>query len=157
MGAWTKSQDRCRPRASMPYSLSAVLFLTGPIPFVNEEDFRSPLLLLPALRRRPVRLRIEIECSPLLFDITSACLCFLSCKILSIQQQLVPNNPKFLACFTIIYTYYSITAYLCQSRSSRLRLLVILLHSSASGSASTLLVIVGHCLANSALMPINSC
>jgi hypothetical protein len=32
-----------RPRASMPYSLSAVLFLTGPIPFVNEEDFRSPL------------------------------------------------------------------------------------------------------------------
>jgi hypothetical protein len=43
MGAWTKLQDRCRPRASVPYSLSAVLFVPGPIPFVNEEDFRSPL------------------------------------------------------------------------------------------------------------------
>jgi hypothetical protein len=43
MDALTKSQDRCRPRASVPYSLSAVLFLPGPIPFVNEEDFRSPL------------------------------------------------------------------------------------------------------------------
>jgi hypothetical protein len=27
----------------LAYSPSAVLFLTGPVPFVNEEDFRSPL------------------------------------------------------------------------------------------------------------------
>jgi hypothetical protein len=30
----------------LAYSPSAVLFLTGPVPFVNEEDFRSPLDLL---------------------------------------------------------------------------------------------------------------
>ena len=28
---------------SLAYSPSAVLFLTGPVPFVNEEEFRSPL------------------------------------------------------------------------------------------------------------------
>jgi hypothetical protein len=43
MDALTKSQDRCRPRASVSYSLSGALFLARPIPFVNEEDFRSPL------------------------------------------------------------------------------------------------------------------
>ena len=32
-----------RPRASMPYSLNPALSYTGLIPFVNEEDFRSPL------------------------------------------------------------------------------------------------------------------
>ena len=32
-----------RPRVSMPYSLSGALFRARPIPFVNEEDFRSPL------------------------------------------------------------------------------------------------------------------
>jgi len=141
----------------MPYSLSAALFLTGLIPFVNEEDFRSPLLLLSALRHRLIRCGIEIECDPLLFKLTTAWLCFLSCKILSSRLLLVPNNLEFLRFFTIIYTYYSITAYLCQSRSSRLRLLVTVRHSPASGSASTRLVIVGHCLANSALIPINSC
>ena len=83
MGALTLSQDRLRPRASVPYSLSAVLFLAGLIPFVNEEDFRSPLLLLLALRHELVRRGVDLDCNPPLFDSTTAWLFFLLSKILS--------------------------------------------------------------------------
>lgn len=73
MGAKTdevyRFEDRLRPRASVPYSLSAVLFLTGPIPFVNEEDFRSPLVTTgPALRHRTIRFGTVLDCNPPLID-----------------------------------------------------------------------------------------
>jgi hypothetical protein len=83
MDALTLSQDRLRPRASVPYSLSAVLFLPGLIPFVNEEDFRSPLLLLLASRHKPIRFGVDLDCNPPLNAEVSAWLFFLLSKILS--------------------------------------------------------------------------
>jgi hypothetical protein len=66
---------------SLAYSPSAVLFLTGPVPFVNEEDFRSPLC--SASRHRTIRCGVDLGCNPPLIDLTTAWLCILLSKILS--------------------------------------------------------------------------
>lgn len=73
MGAKTDEMyrfgDRLRPRASVPYSLSGALFLARPIPFVNEEDFRSPLVTTcPALRHRTIRFGTVLGCNPPLIN-----------------------------------------------------------------------------------------
>lgn len=54
----------------LAYSLGAVLSFPGPVPFVNEEDFRSPLC--SALRHRTIRCGVEVECNPPLIDSTTA-------------------------------------------------------------------------------------
>ena len=96
MDALTKSQDRCRPRASVPYSLSGALFLARLIPFVNEEDFRSPLLLLDLLfGTSPIRFGVDLDCNPPLFESTTAWLFFLLSKILSSGAKSRANNSKF--------------------------------------------------------------
>lgn len=76
--------DRLRPRASVPYSLSGALFLTRPIPFVIEEDFRSPLVLLLALRHKPIRFGTVLDCNPPLINQMTAWLFLLFSKILII-------------------------------------------------------------------------
>jgi hypothetical protein len=79
----------------------------GPIPFVNEEDFRSPLVKRPALRHWPIRCGVELGCNPPLFVETTARIGFLLSKILSSPALPPTNNPKILSTFTIIYSYYS--------------------------------------------------
>ena len=72
-----------RPRAFFAI-LSKLIFVSNqPIPFVNEEDFRSPLLLLPVLRHRPVRFGVDLDCNPPLNAEVPAWLYFLLSKILS--------------------------------------------------------------------------
>jgi hypothetical protein len=63
MGALTVAVDwtRQRPRASVPYSLSAALFLTGLIPFVNEEDFRSPLGYWTSFTALAIRFGVDLR------------------------------------------------------------------------------------------------
>jgi hypothetical protein len=50
-----------RPRASMPYSLSGALFLAQPIPFVNEEDFRSPLGYQTSFTALAIRCGVDLR------------------------------------------------------------------------------------------------
>ena len=83
MDALTLSQDRLRPRASVPYSLSAVLFLPGLIPFVNEEDFRSPLFTTACFTAQAIRFGVDLDCNPPLSAEVPAWLFFLLSKILS--------------------------------------------------------------------------
>ena len=64
--------------------LSEPVFVSvGLIPFVNEEDFRSPLVKRPASRHWPIRCGVDLICNPPLFVETTAWLCFLLSKILS--------------------------------------------------------------------------
>ncbi len=100
---------------SLAYSLSAVLSFPGLIPFVNEEDFRSPLgTTRLALRHKSIRFGVDLGCNPPLFDVATAWLCFLLSKILSSVVLSLRFIRVFWCIFTIIYIYYSRKHLLCQ-------------------------------------------
>ena len=60
-------EDRLRPRASVPYSLSRPLFPEGSYHLSMKRISEVLFLLLPALRHRPIRCGVALDCNPPLY------------------------------------------------------------------------------------------